>query len=126
MPCHKGYLFQHHCIVDSFSSILTPGKGSMTADHNCRHCQWINPGKAFNDDCAGFFFVFAGDFCRGHFARAGDFAVEVICMGRTECRNAAPLLREYGCPTGVGMDDPAQTFKCFIELQVGGGIGRGF
>ena len=62
-------------------------------------------------------------FCEG--ADAGHRAVKGIGVGGAESRDAAPGLRKDGGPPAVGVHHAARLGKGAIELQMGGGVGRG-
>ncbi|MNP56425.1 hypothetical protein D3C76_1511480 [compost metagenome] len=81
----------------------------MRVNQHARHLRRVDPlfFKGFDNHVARFPLIFAVDFGVGHFARAGDRAVEIVGVRRARRRNRLPGLRPDGGVARVGVDDAA-------------------
>lgn len=77
---HIGALFQHHGIVNRIGRVFTPGERAVGVDQHRRdlHRAEIALLESFDDHFTRLVFVFPGNFCRGHQARAGNGSVEIV------------------------------------------------
>ncbi len=86
--------------------------------------------EGFYDDVTGFPLIFTVDFCVGHFAGAGNGAVEIVGVGGTGCWNRLTRLRPDGGVARVCVHNAANGRECLIEQpvswRVGGGLFRTF
>src|SRR5690349_240893 len=98
MEIHEGNLLQYHSIVDSVHRIGTPRKWTMAVNEDSRNGIGIFSLESLLDHQACLFFILAFDLSPGHFSRAGNLAVEIIAMRRTERQNTAPGLGKCRCP----------------------------
>ena len=80
--------------------------------------------KRLDDDGAGLLFISAADLLRRHFARAGNFAVEIIAVRSAERRDAAAGLAEHGRPAAMRVDNAADVRERLVKLDMCGRIGR--
>lgn len=81
--------------------------------------------EGFYDDVTGFPLIFTVDFCVGHFAGAGNGAVEIVGVGGAGCWNRLARLRPDGGVARVCVHNAANRRECLIEQPVSWRVGGG-
>ena len=118
MEVHERDFFQHNGVVNRLVRVLAPGKGAVAVDEDSGNRSGVFALEGLNDHIAGFFFIFACNFFRGHLARAGNFTVEIIALRRAERLDADACLRKARCPAAVRMDNTAAFRECLVAHQM--------
>ena len=118
MEVHERNFFEDDCVVNCLVCVLAPCERSMTMHKNSRDLRCVTPTERLDNHVAGLLFILARNFRRGHFARAGNFAVEIVSLRRAERRNSDARLCKARCPTAVRMDNAAAARERLIEYQM--------
>ena len=126
VPRHERDLFEHDGIVHRLFCVLAPAKRAVAVHQNGGDAVGVEVPEPLDDHIPCFQLVTAADLLRGHPARAGDLAVEIIAVRCAERGDAAPRLCKNRSPARVCMHHAADILERAVQdkvrIRVGGRI----